>query len=290
MKLAGTKKPTTEVAEQKKPATAVAKRAAVSPLADAGRGTENVTSADLIIPRLTLVHEMSRVTKKTRPEFIKGAKPGMFCLASIQKLYEGEEEGILVIPCYYARRWVEWIPRDQGGGIVGSFDTKDCTNGLEKDGPAKWLTEEGHEIIETPEHYFMIVDPTDGSYERVVFSMTGTKASHSRRWLTLISNQKIKAESGETFVAPSFMNIYRMKSSPQSNDQGDFHVPVITLESQLIDINGDEVFDGGIELYQVARAFHELTAQGRVAASEEEEHEGEEAEDSGPKTRRKTAF
>jgi hypothetical protein len=271
---------------------AVAKRPSISPLADAGRGTENVTSADLIIPRLTLVHEMSRVTKKTRPEFIKGAKPGMFCLASIQKLYEGEETGILVIPCYFTRRWVEWIPRDQGGGIVGSHDSKDVTNGLEKVSQAKWVTEDGHEIIETPEHYFMIVDEESGEYERVVFSMTGTKATHSRRWLTLISNQKIRDEGGNTFVAPSFMNIYRMKSSPQSNDQGDFHVPIISLESELINVNGEEVFDGGAELYKVARSFHELTAQGRVAASEEEDADlaTDEDEAKEPKTRRKTAF
>jgi hypothetical protein len=38
--------------------------------------------------------------------------------------YDGEK-GILLVPCYYNRRYVEWKPREAGGGYVGSYGADD---------------------------------------------------------------------------------------------------------------------------------------------------------------------
>lgn len=248
--------------KNKAPGTALAKPN-TDPFADAGMGAENVSANDLIIPRLTLLHEMSKVTKKNRPEFIKGAAGGMFCIPSLQKLYDGEE-GIFLVPVLYQRRLIEWTPQDAGGGLVRMDVPEEETEGLERKNPGVWLTDNDTEIVVTPEYYAMLVDPTTGEGLNVVMSLTGKKAQTSKRWNTLIMSQTaVNPTTGQEVNMPFWYNTYHMTAVADSNDKGDFYVPAVTVFKPTLEIE-----EHGERIYSRAKAFYHAVKSGIAKAAD----------------------
>jgi hypothetical protein len=237
----------------KKTKTEVAVRD-VDPFADAGMGTENVRAQDLIIPRLTLLHEMSKVTKKNRPEFIRGATGGMFCIASLQKLFDGEE-GIHIIPLVYQRRLIEWNPIDSGGGLVRMDVPEEETEGLERKNAGVFLTDNDTEIVVTPEYYALVVIEEDGTNIPVVLSLTGKKAAVSKRWNTLIMSQRqTHPQTGEEVQMPFWFNCYTMTAVADSNDKGDFWIPSVTVYKPTLEMkNGQQFYRRAKEFYNAVK-------------------------------------
>jgi hypothetical protein len=81
----------------------------------ASSGLENVTANDVIIPRLTILQALSPQVTKSKPEFIKGAEQGNFCDTGTNEIFV---DSISVIPCFFARVFLEWAPRSSGKGLV----------------------------------------------------------------------------------------------------------------------------------------------------------------------------
>ena len=249
------------IKRNKNPGTAVAV-ASPNPFADAGMGTENVSAQDLIIPRLSLLHEMSRVTKKNRAEFIKGAAGGMFCVASLQKLWDGEE-GIYVIPITYQRRLIEWTPIDAGGGLVRMDVPEEELENMERKNPGVYLTDNDTEVVVTPEYYVLIVDDNSGEAIPAVFSMTGKKAAISKRWNTLIMSQRqVNPATGEEVQMPFWFNCYHMTAQATSNDQGDFYIPAVSVHMPTTEL------DHGAQFYNRAREFYQAVKAGAAKAAD----------------------
>jgi hypothetical protein len=243
--------------------TNVATLAPNDPFADAGLGSEKVSATDLIIPRLTLLHEMSRVTKKNRAEFIKGAAGGMFCIPSLHKLYDGEE-GIYVVPVYYQRRLIEWHPIDSGGGLVRMDVPEEETEHLERKNAGVWLTDNDTEIVQTPEFYLLIADLETGEMTSAVMSLTGKKAQTAKRWNTLIMAQRqVHPETGQEVQMPFWFNTYHMIARPESNDQGDFYVPSVSVHEQTLEIS-----EFGPRIYARAREFYKAVTGGIAKAAD----------------------
>jgi hypothetical protein len=244
------------------PGTAVAKPNIADPFADAGLGTENVSAQDLIIPRLSLLHEMSRATKKNRAEFIKGAAGGMFCVPSLQKLWDGEE-GIYVIPITYQRRLIEWTPIEAGGGLVRMDVPEDELEKFERKNPGVYLTDNDTEVVVTPEYYILIVDDDSGEAIPAVFSMTGKKAAVSKRWNTLIMSQRqINPATGQEVQMPFWFNTYHMVSQATSNEQGDFYIPAVSVHMPTTEL------DHGAQFYNRAREFYHAVKAGVAKAAD----------------------
>ena len=85
----------------------------------AGDGIDYDTS-ELQIPFLRLVQAMSPQLKKTDPKFISGCSQGDMFNTVTGQFWDGEE-GVTVIPCFQETKYLEFIPRDQGGGFVGEI-------------------------------------------------------------------------------------------------------------------------------------------------------------------------
>lgn len=235
---------------------------APNPFADAGLGAENVSAQDLIIPRLSLLHEMSRATKKNRAEFIKGAAGGMFCVASLQKLWDGEE-GIYIIPITYQRRLIEWTPIEAGGGLVRMDVPESELENFERKNPGVYLTDNDTEVVVTPEYYVLIVDDDSGEAIPAVFSMTGKKAAVSKRWNTLIMSQRqTNPANGEEVQMPFWFNTYHMTAQATSNDQGDFYIPAVAVHMPTSEL------DHGVQFYNRAREFYHAVKAGMAKAAD----------------------
>ena len=90
----------------------------------ANEGLESVSAQDLSIPYLRILAQLSPQVNKRDGAYVQGAEAGMIYNTVENAVYSGED-GVLVIPCYYRRVYVEWKPREKGGGYVGTYGVDD---------------------------------------------------------------------------------------------------------------------------------------------------------------------
>ena len=166
------------------------------------RGSEEVGSRDLVIPRIELVQSLSACRKKTDPAFIDGAQEGMLYNNVTRELYG---DSINVVPVYYRKEYLLWRDTKLGGGFGGAFpdtNSAEIAKGAQEN-PAEW------EIVDTNQHFVLLVRD-DGSHEEAVISMAKTKSKASRNW-----NSLIRINGG-----PRFSRIYKISGVSDQNKSG----------------------------------------------------------------------
>ena len=89
----------------------------------AGEGA-SFDSSEMQIPFVRIAQAMSPQLSKKKPEFIEGASQGDVYNTVTSQYWDGEE-GIVVIPCYQTTKYLEFIPREQGGGFQGEIPAND---------------------------------------------------------------------------------------------------------------------------------------------------------------------
>jgi hypothetical protein len=182
---------------------------------DKARGSENVTTDDLIIPRLELIQGLSPAVKRGDPGFIKGAMAGMFN-NSVSRLLYGEE--CTIIPVHFSVQHIVWrdrkLARDLNisseGGFFGAFPTHE--QALER-AEAEGGEDQAIVVIDTPTHLCLILNPETGAWEEIMIPMPKTKAKISRQW-----NSLVKLAGGDRFS-----RAYKLGAVLQKNDSGDFY-------------------------------------------------------------------
>ena len=84
-------------------------------LADSGAGLEGMTSEDFMIPRITILQQMSPAVNKRDGAYVEGADPGHILDNVARQAVDGEV-GITVVPVSYRRSHIEW-KKDRGGFV-----------------------------------------------------------------------------------------------------------------------------------------------------------------------------
>src|SRR6266550_5782372 len=84
---------------------------------DEGLGLENVDVNELRVPILRMLQALSPQCKPVSPGGTDGAKPGMILNTSTGEVMEGEA-GFEFIPVMRDHNYVEYVPRESGGGFV----------------------------------------------------------------------------------------------------------------------------------------------------------------------------
>ena len=186
---------------------------------DSGGGFEEVTSSDVQIPFIRVIQALSPQIKKSDSAFIKGASQGDI-FNTVTKQFWSAEEGILVIPIHFQMKFLEFVPRDQGGGFVGelnpaSEEVKKAKK-IDKNSSIE-LLENDNELVRTAQHYVKIVHE-DGTLENAIVDMKKTQLKKSRQWMSIMMMQK---HNGKTL--PSFSQVYRLKTVEESNDKGNWY-------------------------------------------------------------------
>jgi len=92
--------------------------------ADANAGTHNMEQDDLALPFLKVLGQLSPEINKQNGKYVQGAEPGMILNSVTKELFDGSK-GIDVIPCFYKREYLEWKPRELGGGLVRIYSIDD---------------------------------------------------------------------------------------------------------------------------------------------------------------------
>jgi hypothetical protein len=141
-----------------------------------------------------------------------------------KELYDGKK-GILFVPVTTQHVYVEWKPRDAGGGIVGRHEIdSDLVAAAKKSSEqfGEYRTDEGHELIET---FYMVgytLESEDATEPQdiVVVPFSSTKIKVYKRIMQMLRTYKGRP--------PLFANRLRITSVPDKNNKGSFFNFAIT--------------------------------------------------------------
>lgn len=221
---------------------------------DAGSGFEEADQSSYAIPFLRLLQKGSPQCDEDSPSYDENARPGMILNTASGELFDGGE-GVQVVPCYYKRVFIEWKPRETGGGIVAEHSPSDPIVGTTRRDPknGRDLLPNGNYLEDTRNHYVLVL-VGDEWYPAVV-SMSATQLKKSRKWMTVMNTLKAKRKSdGALFTPPMFSHVYTLSSVGESNDKGSWKGWDVELARPVADAN----------LYQAAKAFRDSVSQGEA--------------------------
>lgn len=182
-------------------------------------GYDNVTSRDLIIPRLMILQGLSPQLDKNKPDYIEGAKSGDFCDVATGDVWK---DGIDIIPCFYANVYLEWAPRASGKGLVRNYGTDEARahKNAKLNEDRQWITAEGNRIIDTAT--FFVLNMSAGGM-RSFIPLTSTQLKAARQWMTVITKQTRKRSDGTEVAAPIYWRVWHARSVGQSNAKGSWN-------------------------------------------------------------------
>jgi hypothetical protein len=170
-----------------------------------GRGSENVSSQDLIIPRLEIVQATSPIKDED-----EDAKDGYIYNSVTKEMYGNR---VHVLPIFFRKEFLVWAIREKGkpapaDGFKGAYqsapEAQDAIDGFEH--PEKY------EVVDTPQQFCLLIRD-DGKVEEVVLSMSRTKNKVSRKW-----NSLIRMAGGDRFS-----KVYALHGVKEENAFGKFH-------------------------------------------------------------------
>ena len=230
--------------------------------ADSGEGFENTTADDYAIPYLSIAQSNSPQLKKSNGKFIDGLEQG--------QLFDTVEgsffEGVNIIPVYRERYYVEWVPRDSGGGFVERHAIEsDIIAQTTPNEKGRDILPNGNEIIDTVYLYSLIVGD-DGINRPVVISFARTSMKKYKNLMSRARNIRIEGPNGP-FNPPLFSHIYTMKTVTETSKAGE--------EYFNWEIDGAPALIGTADLLSEAKSLREAVASGtRTAAEPEDESAG----------------
>jgi hypothetical protein len=219
--------------------------------ADAGDGFEGMDQDCFAIPYLVVLQKTSPQCDDMSGKFIDGARPGDLYNTVTGKIYKGKD-GVEVIPCGFTHKYNLWAP-NRGGfhGFVtpAEYLTMNKEKRTNDKGKVEEVDVDGNIITNTMEHYVTIVN-SDGTTEPALFTMTSTQLKKSKAWNTMS-----QAICGKT--KPSYSQVYRVTTVPESNDFGSWAGIKIDHSHQITDITQ----------YEAAKDFAKMVKTGEAKAS-----------------------
>lgn len=182
--------------------------------AHASAGLENVTARDVLIPRLTILQQLSPQLNSRKPEYIKDAKQGQICDVGTGEVWEDE---VLFLPLHYRKDFLEWAPRSTGKGLIAIHNDASILDKTIRNDKNKQVLPNGNIVEETAQ--FFGVNMSAGN--RLCFvPMSSTQLKKARRWINVAQSEKLRRDDGTEFVAPLFYRVYKLGVAEESNNEG----------------------------------------------------------------------
>lgn len=254
------KKPGTSVAAAaesnavaEKPASALPAALAGMMQEDAGKGISTARE-DNVIPMVYILQPLSPQINKNNAEFIERSEPGqVFLKGFVAPLVPGEE-GIVFQPCAWRKAWIEWVPRSAGGGFVKDWgpdrpaearEVKDPDDPQQKRVRIKLGS---NDLVET--RYYAGIVHVGEQRLRYVIPFKGTGHTIAKTMMTTMGNKLLPGGG----AAPSFSNLFRLKTTHKSNKAGEWY--------QFVPI--DMGFVQTPEDYQLGKQCHDAFNSGEI--------------------------
>jgi len=218
-------------------------------MADAGLGFENVSANDVAIPYLKVLQalspELRGVTK------VAGAEEGLIINTVTGQLMKE----VRVIPCAFKKSYVEWTPREAGGGLVKEHMEEKILEKTKKNERNQDVLPNGNLIVTTAYHYVLVL--SDGGFERALIAMSSTQLKKSRRWLGQQMSLQIKV-GDKTFTPPPFSHSYHLGTGMETKDANSWYGWLIN-DPKMVQDKG---------IYEAAKKFGADVNAGLVKVAE----------------------
>ena len=164
---------------------------------------------------------MSPQLQKQHGGYVAGASAGDLYNTVTGEAYDGEK-GIIIVPCAYNKKYIEWIPREKGGGLVNANHDISVLSSCTRDSESRrYYTPEGNEIVETAQFFILVLDGETA--QQAVLAFTSTQLGVARKWLTMLRMARVQNSKGESVEAPMFAYNYKLTTTTQSNDKGSWN-------------------------------------------------------------------
>lgn len=231
-------------------------------------GFEDQSSDDYSIPFLGVLQPMSPIVQV--PDAV--ARPGMIINTVTGELYKGTE-GVVFVPAATVHNFVEWRPRDAGGGFVAQYDLNDplVVKATQGHTVGKIILPSGNELIETYSVYGLVVN-SDGSFAPAVVAFTSTKIKKYKHWMTKARTIQIDVGGGRRIKAPLPAHKYRLKTTSEKNTKGQFFNFDIGFDGANAEAARlgpkDEIFLAAFDLNAMVREGQVKVAHDSQAATE----------------------
>ena len=221
----------------------------------AGEGMDHISTDDMQIPFLRIIQPLSPEINKADPKFIKEASAGDLFNTVTGQIWDGEK-GVVVIPCGYTVKYLEFAPRGTQGGFMGELDpnSPDIAN-TTRDGAAEILPS-GNELIRSAQHLVLIVGE-DGSVQQAICDMKKTQMKVSRRWNTQLRMVQYKGPNG-MFTPPMWGTAWRVTVVLESNDKGSW------FNFSVANVSPADIPN---EAFKAAKEFYHSFNKGEVKTS-----------------------
>ena len=192
-------------------------------------GMEDVTSADVALPRYTILQGLSPQVNSRKDEYVEGAQMGMIYNTATGKVVNSQR----LVFAYYQRRNIEWTPRDKpcpieglpkpvGGGLYKDYGTDDTILAeckLWEENASLW-TPRGNELVVTGTWY--VVDPDTMSMGWI--GMGKTQLTSSKKLLAGIRDEKFIHPTKGMMPAPMFYRVWEMSTRLREFDGNEWFV------------------------------------------------------------------
>ena len=193
-------------------------------------GNEEVTAEDQTIPRLTLLQKLSPQCDESKPEYIEGAKAGEFHNSVTNERYSE----VYVMNLFYRKTVAAFKKRDLGGGFAGNYDSiESAIKALNSDG----LDPEAYDLVDTGNHYCLLLDEQGNPKQPILISMNGSKIRVSKQW-----NTQILAR-GENI--PRYSGVWKLSPISQSNSKGSW----FNLQTDYLGYASESLVEEAAKIY-----------------------------------------
>jgi len=240
----------------KKPNNALAE---VFSLAEAkqGDGLSNVSTKDVMIPRIKLLQKMS---PETDNESLPTATAGQIFNSASQSVYDGPT-GIRVVPCEYIRTYVEWAPEGTGNKApVNIHPATSNVMSLAKKSPTdnRFYLDNGNYVEETANHIVLILDDNNNVESRGILTMKSSQLKKSRQWNYMMMTATMEG-GGKTITPPSYAIVYRLSTLQEETNGKKYYGWTVAKEG----------FVPTKEIFTTGESFALAFRQGDVLAAPE---------------------
>lgn len=179
----------------------------------------------LIIPRLTILQDLSPQVKKTKAEYVEGAEPGLI----FNNVTNTLDKEIKFYPSKFDVQYIAW--QENRGGLVDSTLTKEEVEAnFEENGIGQWtglITPRGKkdpvrvDVIETPT-WVGIASGDGWGPMPVAMAFPVTKAKSARKINTAIDLTEVQGKKGP-FKPPAFYHAFTLSTVVESSGDQDWH-------------------------------------------------------------------
>ncbi len=229
----------------------------ISLIEDASSGFEEADKDAFAIPFLAVLQKLSPQVDTDDALHIKGAKPGMVFNTVTEELYRPP---FSIVPVKYIRQFIEWIPRNQGGGFVQMHSIAEHPK-YDIDENFNWVLENGNELKDHRNHFLILAK----TLEPALISMTSSQLKKSRKWMSQMQALKVTIK-GKKYTPPMFYSLYNLTIVKEENEKGKWFGWKI-----------NRVGDSTEEQYKAAKEFKSQIEAGVAKAEFDKTPEEEEA-------------